>query len=142
MHVKHVDMYTYRKKLRENCIRGTCGTQTQTQDAPATLPSAASPSLSMEPSAMGPNRGAAALCKPIAGIRRPGALWMHWVLLFGALKWHPSENGEMDRAPLLGSCCSIGQCNNRPNDDVSGGGGVEEEIRLGATRRGGRLLVV
>ncbi len=33
-----------------------------------------------------------------------------------------------DRAPLLGSCCSIGQCNNRPNNDVSGGGGVEEEI--------------
>ena len=133
--------------MRQNCIRGTCGwqrgtcgsqrgtvstisqiTQTQTQDEPATLPSVASPSLSMEPSAMGPNRGAAALCKPIAGIRRPGALWMHWVLLFGALKWHPSENGEMDRAPLLGSCCSIGQCNNQPNDDVSGGGGVEEEI--------------
>jgi len=96
----------------------------------------------MEPSTMGQNRSAAALCKPIAGIRRPGALWMHWVLLFGALKWHPSENGEMDRAPLLGSCCSIGQCNNQPNDDVSGGGGVEEEIRLGATRGGGRLLVV
>ena len=48
----------------------------------------------------------------------------------------------MDRAPLLGSCCLIGQCNNQLNDDVSGGRGVEEEIRLGATRGGGRLLVV
>ena len=98
------------RHVAQNCICGTCGgqrgtcgsqrgtvstisqhTQTQTQDDPATLPSAASPSLSMEPSAMGPNRGAAAPCKPIAGTRRPGARALLLIPLFGAPKWHPSK---------------------------------------------------
>ena len=57
-------------------------------------------------------------CKPIAGTWHPGAWWMHWVLLFGAPKWHPSENSEMDRVLLLGGCCSMGWCNNQPNDSV------------------------
>ena len=92
---RHVD-------IRQNCIRGTCGwqhgtcgsqrgtvstisqiTQTQTQDEPATLPSVALPSLSMEPSAMGPNRGAADLYEPIAGTRRTGSGLLWWNPLIG-----------------------------------------------------------
>jgi hypothetical protein len=91
---RHVGMYARTcRHVAQICIRGICGwqrgtsgsqrgtvftisqhTQTQTQDEPATLPSAALPSLSMEPSTMGPNRGAAAPCKPSAGTRRPDAL--------------------------------------------------------------------
>jgi hypothetical protein len=61
------------------------------KDEPATLPSAASPSLSMEPSAMGLNRGAAAPCKPIEGTRHPGASALLLIPLFGEPKWHPSK---------------------------------------------------
>ena len=36
----------------------------------------------------------------------------------------------------------MGQCNNQPNDDFRGGGGVGEEMRMGGTCGEGRLLVV
>jgi hypothetical protein len=109
---RHVDMYAQTcRHVAQICIRGTCRwqrgtcgsqrgtvftisqhTQTQTQDEPATLPSAASPSLSMEPSAMGPNRGAAAPCKTIAGTRRTGLGSLWWNSLIGAPQWHPAKN--------------------------------------------------
>jgi hypothetical protein len=109
---RHVDMYDRTcRRVAQICIRGTCGwqcgtcrlqrgtvftisqhTQTHTQDELATLPSAASPSLSMEPSAMGPNHGAAAPCTTIAGTRRTGSGSLLRNSLIGAPQWHPAKS--------------------------------------------------
>jgi hypothetical protein len=48
----------------------------------------------------------------------------------------------MGGAPDLGGRYSIDRRNNQPNDEVSGGGDVGEEMRLGGTCGGGRLFVV
>ena len=88
------------------------------------------------------NRGAAALYESNAGGRRPGFRVLRWIPLFGAPKWHPSKNREMDGAPVLGGRYSMGRRNNQPNDSFGGRGGAREEMGLGGTRGGGSLLVV
>lgn len=72
------------------------------------------------------NRGAAALYESNAGGRRPGFRVLRWIPLFGAPKWHPSKNREMDGAPVLGGRYSMGRRNNQPNDSFGGGGGALE----------------
>ena len=77
---------------------------TQHQDEPppaAARPRAALPSLSMEASAMDPNRGAAAPHEPSAGVRRLGLGSPAFVPLFLAPKWHPSKNREVGGASTL-----------------------------------------
>jgi hypothetical protein len=56
------------------------------------LPPAASPSLSIESSAMDPNLVAAAPYEPVSGARRTGSgsLWRN--PLIGAPQWHPAKN--------------------------------------------------
>jgi hypothetical protein len=74
---------------------------------------------------MDPNRGAAALYESNAGGQRPGSRVMRWIALFGAPKWHPSKNREMDGAPILGGRYSMGRRNNLPNNRFGGGWAFE-----------------
>jgi hypothetical protein len=94
-----------------------------TRWAATTLPPAASSSLSMETSAMDPNRFAAAPYEPTAGARCPGlgSLWQD--PLIGAPQWHPSKNWEMGGASVLGGRHFFNRHNNQPKFGCGGGGG-------------------
>ncbi len=103
---------------------------------------AALPSLSMASSAMDPNLSTAAPYEPDGGVRCPGSRALRLVPLLGAPKWRLSEYWETGGATALNGRCSMGRCNNQPNDDVGEGGGIGEAISTVRTRGGGCLLVV
>jgi hypothetical protein len=106
------------------------------------VPPAALHSLSMATSVMDPNRSTAAPYESNVGGWRQGLRLLRLIPLFGAPKWHPSENWEMGGAPGLGGRHSTVIHNNQPNDGVGCGGGMGEETRPGGTCERGRLPVV
>jgi hypothetical protein len=92
---------------------------------------------------MDPNRGTGAPYEPDGGVRHPGLRALHLVPFFGAPKWRPSEYCKTGGALALNGRCSMGRCNNQPNNGVGEGGrGIGEAIRTVRTRGGGCLLIV
>jgi hypothetical protein len=73
---------------------------------------------------MDPNRFAAAPYEPTAGARRPGlgSLWQDPLIVVPL--WHPSKNGEMGGASVLGGRRFFNRHNNQPKFGCGGGGGA------------------